>query len=100
MFPAHAGMNRVGSLPIPVALHVPRTRGDEPFSDYANSDPWDVPRTRGDEPKLPPWGTDRRHVPRTRGMNRPSRPAPQGYGYVPRTRGDEPVVGAVIGPAN
>ncbi len=30
MFPAHAGMNRTGSVKYIYCYHVPRTRGDEP----------------------------------------------------------------------
>ncbi len=32
MFPARAGMNRQPSSLVPLAKHVPRTRGDEPHN--------------------------------------------------------------------
>ena len=79
MFPASAGMNRLGTGDIkgPVVTYVPRERGDEPFPASAGMNrmiAWHghVPRERGDEP--------------TTGFDSVS------DSNVPRERGDEPVV--------
>jgi len=37
LFPAHAGMNRVGLVMLATSITVPRTRGDEPFTFSENT---------------------------------------------------------------